>query len=158
MGVPKPGCFNLVVCNFYAETLFCALLRPLALFCALAVALFCAHLFSFAVMCVFLRTTAFRTITFGNSRRARLGYPGKNPGISRQKVWFPWVSKDIPNFLAPTPLHGRPPPYLKISGPKCLRLGPFFFPETNKGGSGECTQGGSQVTDFFPGCEDCEYG
>ena len=35
LGVPKPGCFNLVVCTFYAEALFCALLCPFALFCAL---------------------------------------------------------------------------------------------------------------------------
>ena len=43
---------NLVVCNFYAEALFCALLRPFALFCGLALALFCPHLRSFACFCV----------------------------------------------------------------------------------------------------------
>ena len=56
---------NLVVCNFY----FCfPLLRPFALFCALAIALFCAHWRSFALICVCLRPTAFRTTAFGNSR------------------------------------------------------------------------------------------
>ena len=58
LGVPKPVFFpNLVVCNFYAETLFCALLktyvlRSFALICTL-----------FARICVFLRPTA-----FGNCR------------------------------------------------------------------------------------------
>ena len=41
---------------FYAETLFCGL----------AFALFCAHLRSFACICVFLRPTAFRTTAFRN--------------------------------------------------------------------------------------------
>ena len=37
--------------------------------------------------------------------------------------------EDIPNFLAPTPSRGRPPPHPKISRPKSLGLGSFFFPE-----------------------------
>ena len=41
---------------------------PFALFCALAFALVCAHLPSFALICVFLRTTALRTTAFGNCR------------------------------------------------------------------------------------------
>ena len=53
----------------------------------------------------------------------------QNPGISCQKVWFPWVSKDIPNFLAPTPTRAKPPPHPKISGPKSLGLGSFFLPD-----------------------------
>ena len=57
------------------------------------------------------------------------GISRQNPGISREKVWFPWVSKDLPNFLAPTPSRGRPPRDPKISGPKGLGLGSFFFPE-----------------------------
>ena len=41
---------NLVVCNsYFAEALWCALLRPFALICGLA------------LICVFLRPTAFRT-------------------------------------------------------------------------------------------------
>ena len=44
---------------------------------------------------------------FGHPR----GFPGKNSGGGCcKKCWFPWVSKDIPNFLAPTPTHGRPHP------------------------------------------------
>ena len=50
-------------------------------------------------------------------------------GISRQKSLIPWVSRDIPNFLAPTPSRGRPPPHQKISGLKSLGLGSFFVPE-----------------------------
>ena len=59
-----------------------------------------------------------------------LGAPGisrQNPGISRQKVWFSWVSRDTPNFLAPTPSRGRTRP--KISGPKNLGLGSFILPD-----------------------------
>ena len=41
------------------------------------------------------------------------------------KVFRAWVSRDIPNFLAPTPSRGRPPPHPKISGPKSLGLGSF---------------------------------
>ena len=61
------------------------------------------------------------------------------PGISRQKsrdvppkVWFPSVSKDIPNFLDPTPSRGRPPPHPKVSGPKSLGLGSFLLPENSQ--------------------------
>ena len=60
------------------------------------------------------------------------GAPGisrQNPGISRQEVWFPWVSKDIPHFLATHPSRGRPLTHPKISGPKSLGLGSFFLPE-----------------------------
>ena len=47
-------------------------------------------------------------------------YPSRNPGTSRQRLWFPWLSRDMPNFSAPTPSRGRPPPDRKISGPKSL--------------------------------------
>ena len=47
----------MVVCNFYAEALFCTLLRPFVPFCALL---------QTCVLCVFLRPTAFRTTAFGN--------------------------------------------------------------------------------------------
>ena len=47
-----------------------ALLRPFALFCGLAFALFCAQSHSFAHICVFLRPTAFRTTAFGNFRES----------------------------------------------------------------------------------------
>ena len=102
-------------------------------------ALICAHLHSFARICVFLHLTAFRTTAFGNCRfssqtfRAPPGYPGGNPRISRPKVWFPWVSKGIPNFLAPTPSRGRPPPHRKISGSRSVGLCSFFFLEYKQG-------------------------
>ena len=76
--VPNLLVLNLVVCNFYTNVLFGALMRPFALFCALlrtcvcallrVFALFCAYLRSFAIICVFLRPTAFRTTAFGNCR------------------------------------------------------------------------------------------
>ena len=65
---PNLVVLNLVVCKFYAKTLFCALLRPFALFCELAFALFCGQLRSFALICVFLRPTAFRATPFRNCR------------------------------------------------------------------------------------------
>ena len=53
--------------------------------------------------------------------RAPPGYPGKRPGISCQKVCFPWASKDIPKHFGPPPLHIEDPhPTKKISGPKSL--------------------------------------
>ena len=42
------------------------------------------------------------------------------------KVWFPWVSKDIPNLLAPALSSGRPTPHRKISGPKSRVCVPFL--------------------------------
>ena len=68
-------------------------------------------------------------ILFSQTFRAPPGYPGKNPGISRPKVWFPWVAKDMPSFLAPTHSRGRPPPHWKMSGPKNLGLCSFFLPD-----------------------------
>ena len=62
-----------------------------------------------------------------------LGHPRTSRQKSRdipQKVCFPWASKDISNFLAPIPSHGRPPPERKTSRPKSLGLGSFFLAET----------------------------
>ena len=67
----------------------------------------------------------------GDGQKAKL-FPRtsrQNPGTSRQKSLIPWVSRDIPNFLAPTPSRGRPPPHQKISGLKSLGLGSFFVPD-----------------------------
>ena len=50
--------------------------------------------------------------------RAPLAYPSTNPRTSRQKIWFPWVSSDIPNFLAPTPTRGNPHPTGRYPYPK----------------------------------------
>ena len=66
---------------------------------------------------------------FSQTFRALPGYPGKIPGYPAKKSLIPWVSRDIPNFLAPTPSRGRPPPHQKISGLKSLGLGSFFVPE-----------------------------
>ena len=52
--MPNPGSSILVVCNFYAEALFCALLRAFALFCGLAFAFF---LRSLALFCARLRSS-----------------------------------------------------------------------------------------------------
>ena len=40
---------------------------------------------------------------FSRALRASPGYPSKIPGISRQKSLISLASRDIPNFLAPTP-------------------------------------------------------
>ena len=57
------------------------------------------------------------------------GISRQDPGISRQKSVVSLASRDIPNFSAPTPSRGRPPPHPKISGPKSLGLVSFFFPD-----------------------------
>ena len=60
------------------------------------------------------RTQTFFSQTF----RALPGYPGKIPGYPRQKSLIPWVSRDIPNFLA----RGRPP-----TPPENIRTQKFGF-------------------------------
>ena len=58
------------------------------------------------------------------------GTPGisqQNPGISRQKSLISLVSRDISNFLTPTPSCGRPLPHRKRSGLKSLGLCSFCF-------------------------------
>ena len=60
------------------------------------------------------------------------GRPRDIPAKSRDippKKFDSCVSRDISNFLAPTPSRGKPLPHWKISGPKSLGLGSFFFPE-----------------------------
>ena len=56
--------------------------------------------------------------------RAPPGYPGKFYVISCPKVWFPWVLKDIPNFL--TPKSPTPAEETRI---KKFGFGFFFVPE-----------------------------
>ena len=46
---------------------------------------------------------------FSQTFRATPGYPGKIPGYPARKVCFPSVSRDIPNFLAPTPFTSKTP-------------------------------------------------
>ena len=50
-----------------------------------------------------------------------LGFPSQTRDIL-PKVCFPCVSKDIPNFLDPTPPRGRAPPHRNIPRPKSLSL------------------------------------
>ena len=76
-----------------------------------------------------IRERKLNTNFFFSNFSGTSGISQQNPGISRQKSLIPWVSRDIPNFLAPTPSRGRPPPHQKISGLKSLGLGSFFVPE-----------------------------
>ena len=69
------------------------------------------------------RTRSFFSRTF----RAPPGYPGKIPGYPAKKSLISLVSTGIPNFLAPTPSCGRPPPHRKMSGLKSLGLGSLKF-------------------------------
>ena len=85
--------------------------------------------------CLFLRRIRPIRANRSNFRFARItplsaGMSEKNPGISRQKSLISLVSRDIPNFLAPTPSCGRPPPHRKISRLKSLLgLCSFFVPD-----------------------------
>ena len=66
---------------------------------------------------------------FSQTFRGPQGYPSKISGYPAKKSLISLVSRGIPNFLASTPSRGRPPPHRKISRPKSLGLGSFFFPE-----------------------------
>ena len=63
---------------------------------------------------------------FYQTFRALPGYPGKIPGGPAKKRLISLVSRDISNFLAPTPSRGRPLPHRKISGVKSLGLCSFL--------------------------------
>ena len=71
-----------------------------------------------------LNTNFFFLKLFGHRR----DIPAKSRDIPPKSL-ISLVSRDIPNFLAPTHSRGRPPPHPKISGPKSLGLGSFFFPD-----------------------------
>ena len=58
------------------------------------------------------------------------GISRQNPGISQQTILISLVSRDIPNFLAPTRSRGRSLPKRKISGLKSLGLGSFLCLKT----------------------------
>ena len=77
------------------------------------------------------RSQKLNTNFFFSNFSGTSGISRQNPGISRQKHLISLVSRDISNFLAPTPSRGRPPPHRKISGLKSLGLGSFFLPERN---------------------------
>ena len=66
----------------------------------------------------FSRGPKLNTNIFFSNFSGTTGISEQNPGISRQKCLISLVSRDIPNFLAPTPSCGRPPPHRKISGLK----------------------------------------
>ena len=59
----------------------------------------------------------------------------RHPGISqhkswdRQKVWFPWVSSDMPNFLAPTPFTGKSPTPPEDIWTQSFSLCSFLLPD-----------------------------
>ena len=76
-----------------------------------------------------IRGQKLNTNFFFSNFSGTAGISQQNPGISRQKSFISLVSRDIPNFLAPTPSRGRPLPKPKISGLKSLGLGSFFVPE-----------------------------
>ena len=55
---------------------------------------------------------------FFSSFSGTAGISRQNTGISHQKSLISLVSRDMPNFLAPTPSRGRLLPHRKISGLK----------------------------------------
>ena len=79
--------------------------------------------------CLFSGTKIEHKPFFSPIFRAPPGYPGKIPGYPAKKSLISLVSRDIPNFLAPTPSRGRPLPHRKISGLKSLGLCFFFAPD-----------------------------
>ena len=66
-------------------------------------------------------------LLFSQTFQAPPGYPDKIPGYLAKKVWFPCFRKTYRTFRPPPHSRGRPPPHPKISGPKTLGLGSFFF-------------------------------
>ena len=53
--------------------------------------------------------THFSLKIFGHARDMPRGIPPKIPGYPTPKMCFPWVSKNIPNFLAPYPFTWKTP-------------------------------------------------
>ena len=113
---------------------------------------------------VFCRGRKLNANYFFSNFSGTAGISQQNPGISRQNSLISPVSRDIPNFLAPTHSRGGPPPHPKVSGPKSLGLGSFFFRDYD--GSG-LPQGPFQRTistplekvraDFRAGDEDSNF-
>ena len=133
-GVPNLVVSNLdIVCNFYAEALFCALLRSFALFCGLAFAMFCAHLRSFARICVFLRPNAFRTTALGNCRQDAVAVSvcttsGNEKGKSDPDwaMLLEFVFRDRHNLLEPFSRAPKPTPNPEIPQKKTASLHELF--------------------------------
>ena len=77
----------------------------------------------------FYRERKLNTNFFFSNFSGTAGISRQNPGISRPKSLISLVSRDIPNFLAPTRARGRPLPHWKISRLKSLGLCSFFVPD-----------------------------
>ena len=56
------------------------------------------------------------------------GYPGK---ISRQKLWLPWDSRDMPKSFGPHPF-ADPHATGRYPDPKVLDLSSFFLPDLSR--------------------------
>ena len=92
------------------------------------------------------------------------GISRQNPGISRPKSVISLVSRGIPNFLAPTPSRGRPPPHrvplscLRTVDFKKLRKGKEtykhkqFCPVTAWVGGGGVSRPGGQGPNVYVPC------
>ena len=89
---------------------------------------------------------------FSQTFRALPGYPGKIPRYPRQKSLISLVSRDISNFLAPTPSRGRPLPHRKISGLKSLGLCSFFVAPIFFGKEKFCSGAGRCMLSFSQTC------
>ena len=101
--------------------------RSFALFCALlrtcVCALLCSYLRSFARICVFLRTAAFRTTAFGNSRRIGGDFAGDFPRIFLGTFSHENENKN-PTTQSAKKSGGGGGPKIKIPE-KCHNPGPF---------------------------------
>ena len=72
------------------------------------------------------------TTFFCSNFSGAAGISRQNPGISRQKSLISLVSRDIPNFLPPTPACGRPLPHRKRSDQKVWVWVPFSCLKKNR--------------------------
>ena len=79
----------------------------------------------------FLRERKLNTNLFFSNFSGTSGISRQNPGISCQKSLFSLVLRAIPNFLAPTPSCGRPPPHRDISGLRSLGSCSFFVSDSS---------------------------
>ena len=74
-----------------------------------------------------VRGQKLNTDIFFSNFSGTAGISQQNPRISRQKSLISLVSRDIPNFLAPTPSLGRPYPNRKYPDSKVWVWVPFSF-------------------------------
>ena len=97
---PNLVVLNLVICNFYAEALFCALLRPFALFCAL------------------LRTCVFTVATSADPRGETISY--------FCKFWAVEGLKEFVDHLVSAIGHARYKPTTEFCYTQCCRGIPVY--------------------------------